>query len=67
VNDLCNKDEVVVVIDGELEVDMGDETIHPQIGDGLVIPAGRAHRVRNVGDQPSVWLQGVESDRPETD
>jgi quercetin dioxygenase-like cupin family protein len=53
-----NTDEVVLVLEGEMEFEIGGETIHPEPGDELYIPAGTVHSVRNIGASTARWLYG---------
>ncbi|GGW39104.1 cupin domain-containing protein [Streptomyces caelestis] len=43
-------EEFVYVVQGELEVDLDDETRPVRADQGLMIPIGMRHRFRNVGD-----------------
>ncbi|MDQ3646627.1 MAG: cupin domain-containing protein [Actinomycetota bacterium] len=45
-------DEVVVILDGEAEVTLGDQKVFPAPGDVVFIPAGAVHGHRNVGEGP---------------
>ncbi len=51
-------DELVMVLEGEQEFEMGGRRYRPAIGQELVIPAGTRHTARNVGQVPSRWLYG---------
>ena len=41
--------EAVLIVDGEAEVTLGDETLHPTAGSTVFIPAGTVHSHRNIG------------------
>ncbi|WP_175410019.1 cupin domain-containing protein [Streptomyces sp. TRM64462] len=43
-------EEFVYVVDGELEVDLDDETFPLRVDQGLMIPINMRHRFRNTGD-----------------
>ncbi|MBR8639589.1 cupin domain-containing protein [Streptomyces tuirus] len=43
-------EEFVYVVQGELEVDLDDDTRPMRADQGLMIPIGMRHRFRNVGD-----------------
>jgi quercetin dioxygenase-like cupin family protein len=45
-------DEVVLYLTGEGELHVGEETYAVRAGDIAVIPAGRSHGMRNVGESP---------------
>ena len=51
-------DELVLLIEGELELEIEGEVHRPQPGDELFIPAGARHSVRNIGGTTSKWLYG---------
>lgn len=51
-------DELVMVVEGEVEVEMQGRTLRPRPGQEIFIPAGTVHTVRNVGSQRSRWLFG---------
>ena len=40
--------EFLMLIDGEIELEMDDNILHPKIGDEVLIPAGMSHTVRNI-------------------
>lgn len=51
-------DEVVTVLEGDMEFEVGGEVHHPQQGEELFIPAGVVHSARNVGATTARWLYG---------
>ena len=51
-------DELVMLIEGELEVEIDGSAKRLSVGDELKIPAGARHTVRNVGDTPNRWCFG---------
>ena len=51
-------DEVVMLVEGELELRFGGRTICPQPGEEVLIPAGTAHTVANIGKRTNRWLYG---------
>jgi quercetin dioxygenase-like cupin family protein len=54
-------DELVMIIDGEVEVELGGNIYRPEPGEELSIPAGAPHTVRNTGSATSHWLFGYRS------
>jgi len=53
-------DEIVMVIDGSVEFEIGGKIHHPRPGDELLIPAGVVHSVRNIGESTAHWLYGYQ-------
>ena len=51
-------DELVVLAEGEIEVEIEGESQSPQIGEKVFIPANAVHTVRNVGQTNNVWYYG---------
>lgn len=51
-------DEVVMVLEGELELEFHGRRFRPAIGEEILIPARSSHTVRNVGDATVKWLYG---------
>jgi mannose-6-phosphate isomerase-like protein (cupin superfamily) len=51
-------DELLMLLEGDLEVEMEGSTLRPCPGQEIVIPAGMVHTVRNVGSGRSRWLFG---------
>jgi quercetin dioxygenase-like cupin family protein len=51
-------DELVMVVDGELELEIAGDLHHPKVGEELFIPAGARHSVRNVAATTARWLYG---------
>ena len=52
-----NTDELVMVVDGSVEFEIGSKVHHPQPGEELLIPAGVRHSVR-IGPTTAHWLYG---------
>lgn len=55
-------DALVLVLEGSLQIEMGERTIRLEPGDELMIPATCRHTVRNVSEETSRWLCGYRSD-----
>ncbi len=51
-------DELVMVLEGELELEMQGKTFRPKTGEEVFIPAQALHSVRNVGGTTAKWLYG---------
>jgi mannose-6-phosphate isomerase-like protein (cupin superfamily) len=51
-------DEVVMLLEGELEMEMQEKRFRPKIGEEVFIPASVSHTVRNVGGTTARWLYG---------
>lgn len=47
-------DQVLLMLDGELRGEVGDERPHLKKGDTIVIPAGTKHRFTNRGSKSAV-------------
>jgi mannose-6-phosphate isomerase-like protein (cupin superfamily) len=58
-----NTDELLMVLEGELELEMQGRTFRPGIGEEVLIPARVVHTVRNVGGTTSRWLYGYKNAR----
>jgi quercetin dioxygenase-like cupin family protein len=57
-NFVHKSDEIVMVVDGNVEFEIGGKIYHPQSGDELFIPSGVLHSVRNIGSSTAHWLYG---------
>ena len=53
-----DSDELVIVVEGDMEFEIGGEIKRPGIGEELYIPAGVIHSVRNIGVTTARWLYG---------
>ena len=51
-------DELVVLAEGEIEVEIEGKAERPKIGEEVFIPANAVHTVRNVGQKNNVWFHG---------
>lgn len=51
-----DREEVLVMLAGGLQVTLGDEPRLVDAGDAVVIPAGTPHKLENTGDQEAEWL-----------
>jgi len=51
-------DEVVILLEGKMEFEVGGKLFHPEIGEELLIPAKTVHSARNIGNTTARWLYG---------
>jgi mannose-6-phosphate isomerase-like protein (cupin superfamily) len=51
-------DELVMPIEGEVEIEMQGRRLRPEVGEEVFIPAGVSHTVRNPGSVTSRWYYG---------
>ena len=51
-------DELLMVIEGSVELTLASRTWHPEPGEEVLIPAGEKHTVRNSGTEWSKWYYG---------
>jgi cupin 2 domain-containing protein len=51
-------DELLMLLEGELELEMQGRTWRPTIGEEVLIQARVCHTVRNVGPKTARWLYG---------
>ena len=47
-----------MVVDGDVEFEIGGQVYHPKPGEELFIPSGAVHSVRNIGRSTAHWLYG---------
>jgi mannose-6-phosphate isomerase-like protein (cupin superfamily) len=60
---LHDVDELVLLLEGDCQIEMGGRTLRLHTGDELLIPAGTRHTVRNCGEGPARWLHGFGAPR----
>ena len=51
-------DELVVLAEGQIEIEIEGESQQPPIGKEVFIPAKARHTVRNVGKKNNAWYYG---------
>lgn len=51
-------DELLMVVEGKLELEIDGKGVTPQVGEEVFIAARAIHTVRNVGETTSRWLYG---------
>lgn len=54
-------DELLMLIDGEIEVQFGDKVLRPKTGEEVFIPARTTHTVINVGSVTNHWFYGYKT------
>ncbi len=55
-------DELVMFIEGEIELSFQDKTLCPDIGEEFFIPVRTSHTVRNIGTKSNPWFYGYKHD-----
>jgi quercetin dioxygenase-like cupin family protein len=51
-------DELIMPIEGKIELEIQGRVSRPAEGEEVLIPAGAVHTIRNLGGGPSRWLYG---------
>ncbi|MEP0814488.1 MAG: cupin domain-containing protein [bacterium] len=51
-------DEVMMVVEGEVEVELAGRKFTARPGEEINIPAGEPHSIRNVGPSVARWING---------
>ena len=51
-------DELLMLIEGEIELAFQGKILHPTVGEEVFIPAGVSHTVRNSGKTRNQWYYG---------
>lgn len=51
-------DELLMVVEGNLEIEIEGKPFRPEPGEELFIPANTRHSVRNLGKTTARWLYG---------
>ena len=51
-------DELVMLIDGEIEVSFDGKILRPSVGEEIFIPARVSHTIINIGDVTNHWFYG---------
>ena len=54
-------DELIVLAEGEIEIEIEGKSEQPSIGREIFIPANAMHTVRNVGKTNNVWYYGYKN------
>ena len=54
-------DELVVLAEGEIELEIEGKVERPKIGTVVFSPANTLHTVRNVGQRNNVWFYGYKN------
>ena len=60
-NDFVHQtNELVTVVDGQLKLTVGNQTVLIQPGDEVFIPRGATHSVQNCNNTKTTWLFGYD-------
>ncbi|HUO05055.1 MAG TPA: cupin domain-containing protein [Candidatus Binataceae bacterium] len=51
-------DELLMVVQGRLELEIDGKPVQPKTGEEIFIPAHACHTVRNIGGTTARWLYG---------
>jgi quercetin dioxygenase-like cupin family protein len=51
-------DELVMLIDGDIELQFAGKILRPMAGEEILIPAGEPHTVINIGQTRNHWFYG---------
>ena len=51
-------DELVMLIEGEIELSFRGNTMRPKVGEEILIPAHASHTVKNIGGTTNRWYYG---------
>ena len=54
-------DELVMLIDGEIELRFSGQVIRPRVAEEVLIPAGASHTVVNIGMVRNHWFYGYKT------
>ena len=54
-------DELLMLIEGAIEIHLDGQILHPTVGEEVSIPARTSHTVINPGSQRNSWLYGYRS------
>jgi len=60
-NFVHDTDELVMLVEGEIELHFNGQTLQPAIGEEILIPAGVSHTVINIGTISNRWLYGYKN------
>ena len=60
-NFVHDTDELVMLIEGEIELSFQGKTLRPKVGEEILIPAGASHTVTNIGNTTNRWYYGYRS------
>ncbi len=56
-----DEDELLMIVEGRLELTIAARTLTPGAGEEVLIPAGATHTVRNIGGTTARWLYAYRS------
>jgi len=53
-----DSDELLMPLEGDIELQFNGQTLYPAIGEEVLIPAGVCHTVINIGTRTNHWMYG---------
>ncbi|HUL41511.1 MAG TPA: cupin domain-containing protein [Burkholderiales bacterium] len=56
-----DSDELLLLVEGQIELAFLGESFSPKIGEEVLIPAGVSHTVRNIGNSANCWYYGYKN------
>ena len=56
-------DELLMLIEGEIEVEFQGNVLRPGVGQEVLIPANARHTVRNIGSASNRWCFGYKANK----
>jgi mannose-6-phosphate isomerase-like protein (cupin superfamily) len=62
-----HSDQTIILLNGELEADVGEEHATLRSGQSVIVPAGVKHRFRNTADEPAFAFSVYSPPAYETD
>jgi len=62
-----DSDELIMPVEGDIDVEMKGEVHHLKPGEELLVPASVPHTIRNVSPSSVTWLKGMSMDYAYTD
>jgi len=59
-NYVHDTDELIMLLEGEIELSFQGTTFRPQVGEEFLIPAREVHTVINIGKTTNRWYYGYQ-------
>ena len=51
-------DEIIMLVQGKIEIQFQNKKMIPKPGEEVIIPAGEKHTVKNIGENKNIWFYG---------